>query len=261
MSIKVMSKVFEWSESEGTDRLVMLALADFCDDDHICYPGIGRVAKKCRISERTVQRSMMSLQKLGELHREMGAGVEVKGKGFTNRYELRFKRPGCQTDTSNGDRGDKQGLNGVTRLSPKSSVQTTRESTLSLNGLNGSRGRKKFTPPSIKEIEARCIEIGLDKREAVKFFNWHDSRGWKVGRMPMVNWKSALNTWKDHYDERREQNAVSHKKTTGEPNGWKEWLAGRPEYAVRCKGLPYSACPEFMRLEFARERKALSARS
>jgi len=122
MSIKVMSKVFEWSQAEGTDRLVMLALADFCDDDAVCYPGISRIAKKCRISERTVQRSLMSLRSLGELWQEMGAGVEVKGKGFTSKYELRLK-PGCQDVTPKQDRGDTGGKTGVTVLSPKPSVE------------------------------------------------------------------------------------------------------------------------------------------
>jgi len=124
--------------------------------------------------------------------------------------------------------------------------------------LNGSKGRKKFTPPSIKEVEARCIEIGLDKREAVKFFNWHDSRGWKVGRMPMVNWKSALNTWKAHHDDRKEQNSTSHTNSAAAPRGWDEWLKTKPQYQELCRGLPYRACRGFIQTEFIQDRKTLA---
>lgn len=41
-----------------------------------------------------------------------------------------------------------------------------------------------------------------------------------------------------------------------EPTGWQDWLKAHPIYARQCSGLRYSACPEWMRLEYTAERKA-----
>jgi hypothetical protein len=38
MSIKVMSQVWEHSTRKGTRLLLLLALADFANDEGICYP-------------------------------------------------------------------------------------------------------------------------------------------------------------------------------------------------------------------------------
>lgn len=96
-----MSQVWEYSETEGSERLVMLALADFCDDEGFCFPGITRIAKKCRISERTVQRIISSLIERGEVKRKSGEGLRVcgdRGVGHTNLYQLIIKK-GCQSVT------------------------------------------------------------------------------------------------------------------------------------------------------------------
>ena len=89
-----MTKVWEWSSAEGNELLVMLALADFCDDDGVCYPGIARIAKKSRLSERTVRRIIDSMIEKGEIVKEVGGGIEVKGERgshHTNKYTLQIR--------------------------------------------------------------------------------------------------------------------------------------------------------------------------
>ena len=53
--------------------------------------------------------------------------------------------------------------------------------------------------PSLEEVSAYCLERqnGVD---AVAFFDFYESKGWKVGRDPMKDWKAAVRTW-----ERRER--------------------------------------------------------
>lgn len=42
-------------------------------------------------------------------------------------------------------------------------------------------------------------EVGLPASEASKFMDYHDSKGWVVGRAPMKDWKAAVRTWKGNY--------------------------------------------------------------
>lgn len=125
MSIRVMNNVWESSKATGSTLLVLLAIADFADDDGQAYPGVSRLAKKARISERTVQRACSELGRLGELEVIEGGGIDtVNGK--TNRYIVKFNGVTiCPGVTSMQAWGDIHDANGVTRVSPKPSVGRT----------------------------------------------------------------------------------------------------------------------------------------
>lgn len=57
MSIAVMSKV--WSMPlDGIKKLVLLALADFANDEGLCWPSYQRLSEKCSISRRHAMRIM-----------------------------------------------------------------------------------------------------------------------------------------------------------------------------------------------------------
>lgn len=47
-----------------------------------------------------------------------------------------------------------------------------------------------------------------------------------------------------------------HSPPPSDPSGWQEWLATKPDYARACHGKKYAATPEWIRREFALERKA-----
>lgn len=55
---------------------------------------------------------------------------------------------------------------------------------------------KRFTPPSVEEVKAYCLERknGLD---AQSFVDFYESKGWKVGKEPMKDWKAAVRTWEN----------------------------------------------------------------
>lgn len=56
------------------DKLVLLALADICDDEGQCYPAMRTLTEKCGMDERTVQRSLKRLQEGGYIDRQMRDG-------------------------------------------------------------------------------------------------------------------------------------------------------------------------------------------
>jgi uncharacterized protein YdaU (DUF1376 family) len=54
----------------------------------------------------------------------------------------------------------------------------------------------RFTPPDLPTIKLQAAKIGLSDTEAEKFFNYQESKGWRVGNSPMKSWTHALTTWK-----------------------------------------------------------------
>lgn len=70
-----MTWVWDHSSAKGTDRLVLLAIADnAADDGGNAYPSMRRLVAKTQLDERTVQRALKRLVLLGELSIRYGAG-------------------------------------------------------------------------------------------------------------------------------------------------------------------------------------------
>lgn len=68
MSIEVMSWVWKKSKATGTDKFVLLAIADNAwDDGSNAWPSVSTISRKTGLSIRTVQRCIQNLQDLGEL--------------------------------------------------------------------------------------------------------------------------------------------------------------------------------------------------
>lgn len=60
----------------------------------------------------------------------------------------------------------------------------------------------KFSPPCLEQILNYFLEKNKPKIEAEKFFNYFESKGWKIGnRSPMKNWKAAANNWMINFDK------------------------------------------------------------
>jgi hypothetical protein len=83
MSIKIMTAVWDREDLSSTQKLVLLALADWANDEGLCWPSIERVAKKSSLKKRAVQLAIRSLEEMQFIRRE-----EVIGKG--NRYWIQI---------------------------------------------------------------------------------------------------------------------------------------------------------------------------
>ena len=59
---------------------------------------------------------------------------------------------------------------------------------------------KRFVKPSLNDLEHYCIERN-NKVDVVKFFNYYESNGWKVGKNPMKDWRAAIRTWENNSTE------------------------------------------------------------
>lgn len=101
MSIKAM--VYVWGTPlRGSQKLMLLAIADRCDDEGVCFPGVPVLAKKCSITVRAAQDMITALEKAGEIAVAVGQGTKTT-HGPTNLYYMKRYREvvGLSTPTLN----------------------------------------------------------------------------------------------------------------------------------------------------------------
>lgn len=61
-------------------------------------------------------------------------------------------------------------------------------------GIGPTKSSPRFKKPSVEEVSAYCTERrnGVDPQT---FIDFYDSKGWKVGKEGMKDWKAAVRTW------------------------------------------------------------------
>lgn len=107
MSIKVMSCVWDNGPKDPTERLVMLALADFCDDGGNCFPSMIGIAEKACVTERGARGIVRRLEAEGWLSVNIGGGRGGKNRYHLNLNKLGTKNPEPETgNDENPERGD-----------------------------------------------------------------------------------------------------------------------------------------------------------
>lgn len=126
MSIKVMTEVWDEAPFKGGDLLVLLALADFANDDGRCYPAVETIARKTRLTTRAVQLAMREMAAEGWLH------IEDRGRVHeTNIYTILTAR----VKSFQGEKSD-------TQISPDPSVTELHDHQ---DRIGSDRGEKRVT--------------------------------------------------------------------------------------------------------------------
>jgi len=67
MSVRVMDHVWKFGKATNGDLLVLLAVADYANDNGEAWPSVSTLAKKARLKERQTQYSLRRLVEAGEL--------------------------------------------------------------------------------------------------------------------------------------------------------------------------------------------------
>lgn len=102
MSIESVAIVLHHSRAKGSDKLVLLGIANH-DGDGGAWPSVATLARYANVEERAVQRSLKRLEGLGEV------SIHVKGGGpsgipewkRTNRYDVLVACPATCDRTRN----------------------------------------------------------------------------------------------------------------------------------------------------------------
>ena len=100
MSIKLMTAVWENDQTNGSERLVLMALADMANDAGVCWPSYLTLARKANISRRSAIRYMHSLINKGLVRKEYRTDYSDPNdlKQTSNLYTI-VVTPGAHSDT------------------------------------------------------------------------------------------------------------------------------------------------------------------
>lgn len=71
---------------------------------------------------------------------------------------------------------------------------------------------KRFSKPKVDEIKSYCDERG-NNIDAQAFYDFYESKGWKVGTTPMKDWKACVRTW-EHKDGFKPKKTTKEAETT-----------------------------------------------
>lgn len=85
MSFAALRHVWDSSRQSGAPFTVLLALADYANDEGVAWPSVEALARKARLSERTTHYALAQLNKSGEIAIETGGG-----RNRPNQYRLRL---------------------------------------------------------------------------------------------------------------------------------------------------------------------------
>jgi hypothetical protein len=136
MSVAATTAVWERSRAKGSSLLLMLALADYANEDHEAWPSVARLVAMTRMSERNIQYGLRRLTDDGELE-VVEPGGRRNGKGYATRYRLSGcfgaksapKDDGCKVDGCKpaSNMGANQRTSRVQPAAPQPSVEPSEE--------------------------------------------------------------------------------------------------------------------------------------
>ncbi|MGN0803504.1 MAG: replisome organizer [Candidatus Faecivicinus sp.] len=105
-------------------------------------------------------------------------------------------------ELSEATHGIPVGIPKVGQLSPSPYTQNSKVKGSEEDGISAKVQRKRFTPPTLEEIQAFMAEYSREKgllvdvsREAEAFMDYYASNGWRVGRNKMQDWRATIRTW------------------------------------------------------------------
>lgn len=163
MSLEAITWAFRQSLTPS-EKLVLLTLADYADDENKCWPKQETLATRTGLKRPTIALKMKSLESAGLLTRTK--------RQYTS--DITFLNIDVTT---------------ITNEKTKQKTRTTRTT-------------RAFQPPTLAEVTAYAKTIKAES-QAAKFHeyftvgNWKDSRG-----VAVRNWKQKLLTWKSFNEKR-----------------------------------------------------------
>lgn len=101
MSNKAVAWAFDLEGLTPTQKFLLVALADFADEDNSCFPGQATLAKRVGATRETVSRNLTALEVLGAIRRERRHRGD--GTRTSDRFILNLEWPKGLCDKSSCD--------------------------------------------------------------------------------------------------------------------------------------------------------------
>ena len=138
-----------------------------------------------------------------KMHELSLRGVAARKKKREEDFSL-FKTFAYQTDEASPDRTVNQTVDRTLNRPVDRRLFERKEAKESINNKNnifyqqklllGKDGKKVFSPPDVAEVRAYVEKCGYQVN-AETFVDFYDSRGWRVGTTPILNWQATVRLW------------------------------------------------------------------
>ena len=149
-----------------------------------CWASNGYFAELYNVSKITISRWVNQLAKKGF--------INVTMQYIPNTKQV-DKRIISLTPINKNDNTYKQNsLEGVNKIVKEGIIKIVKDNTTSINTTSNNRDGK---PSSLSIVEDYFKLKNFDLSEAINFYEYYESNGWKVGRNAMKKWKLAANRW------------------------------------------------------------------
>ena len=150
----------------------------------ICWASNSYFSDLYSVSKITISRWVSHLAKKGF--------ITVKMQYIPNTKQV-DKRIISLTPINKNDNTYKQNsLEGINKIVKEGIIKNVKGNTTSTNNTSINRDGK---PSSLSIVEDYFRLKSFDLSEAINFFEYYESNGWKVGRNAMKKWKLAANRW------------------------------------------------------------------
>ena len=165
---------------------IILTEIDSLDMTHKgCYASNKYLADFCQCSETKVSTAVTKLIEFGYI-----SVVSFDGR----QRILKSRLSNFERQTFKKSKADLQNLKDINTINNTTNKTTNKDS--------GAK-RKRFTPPTLEEIRAYCIERknNVDPQKFYDYFtasDWYDSKGKKV-----VSWKQKIITWEAYSKDKK----------------------------------------------------------
>lgn len=175
----------------GNELLVFAVIYQFSQGKAGRYiGGLPYLADWCGCHQDTARRALRELEERGLIAALRG---EVNGIPYCNyivcEESLQNARvsPQNATDTPAKCEGDPRKMQGIT-------------SSININKTLRDNINTRFTPPTLEEVRAYCMERG-NLIDAAQFIDYYSANGWMVGKSRMKDWRAAIRTWESRRRE------------------------------------------------------------
>lgn len=241
MSIKVMSWVWDNGPKDPTERLTLLALADWADDAGSCYPSMVGIAEKTGVTERGARGIVRRLEASGWITIKTGGG-----RGGKNVYRILMLKPG--TANPEPETGNETKTRNVTTQNPE------RDCTKPGTAVPPNRQEPSGNRQQLRASDAVVVDQGQDSRreEILTLMGCSAAGVTPEGRwtgttndlQELPKW-DALGLSRSEQDAKiREMLAKQRSKSPGfMPNRWSWFTAGMSDLANAKSARPAAGTP------------------
>ena len=178
--------------SDGA-KLLLIFMLSLPDDWDFNIRGLSNCLN---LSMSSVNNRVVELEKAGYITIKKN---RTKGKFASCSWEI-HERPHCNlSDYDLSEYGSSEyGKTALRDIGLRKTEQLQNTNNKLLNKQKTKRTKEIFVAPTVEEVRAYCQERG-NNVDAEQFVDFYTSKGWKVGKNPMKDWKACVRTWEKRH--------------------------------------------------------------